>query len=67
MSRSQTEFEPLLLDIRAAAALAGVPVSAIRRWTGDGLPHVRDGRGGRLFFRRRDLERYIERRIEVRE
>lgn len=57
----------ILLDIAAAAAATGVPVAALRRWTKDRLPHMRDGRGGKLFFRRRDLEKYIERRIEVRE
>jgi excisionase family DNA binding protein len=58
---SLSQPEPLLIDVAAAAAYVGVPVSQIRRWTSDGLPYVRAGRGGKLLYDRNDLRRYIER------
>lgn len=56
-----TQPEPLLIDVAAAAAYVGVPVSQIRRWTADGLPFVRTGRGGKLYYDRADLRRFVER------
>jgi DNA-binding transcriptional MerR regulator len=60
----QTQSEPLLLDINRAALVVGVSISTIRTWSAEGLPFVRGGPGGRKMYRRRDLERHIERRME---
>ena len=61
---TQIQFEPILLDIARAAAVVGVSPSTIRKWTAEGLPFIRGGPGGRKMYRRRDLERHIERRVE---
>jgi excisionase family DNA binding protein len=58
---ASSQTEPLLIDVARAAALVGVGVSTIRRWTADGLPFIRGGPGGKKLYARRDLERWIER------
>jgi excisionase family DNA binding protein len=58
-------MEALLLDVHGAAAVVGVSVSVIRRWAHEGLCFVRGGRGGKLLFARKDLERFVE-KLKVR-
>lgn len=57
--------ETLLFDTPGAAALVGVQPGVVRRWVSDGLPFIRAGRGGKKFFARKDLERWIERNKET--
>jgi len=61
MTSSPQSENPLLLDVRAAAAFVGVGSGVIRHWCADGLPFVRAGRGGKKLFMRRDLEKWVER------
>lgn len=58
------QSETLLLDIATAATLVGVSPGVLRGWVRDGLPFVRAGRGGKKYFTRRDLEKWIERQKE---
>ena len=65
MTTSPQSENPLLLDVRAAAAFVGVGPGVIRRWCADGLPFIRAGRGGRKLLTRRDLEKWVERLKET--
>lgn len=60
----QPNKEPLLVDVRDAAAYLGTTPGVVRGWVAAGLPFIRAGRGGKKMFTRRDLERWVERQKE---
>ena len=63
---SSSPPESLLLSIVQASRLIGIPVSTLATWTWRGthnIPVVRIGR--RRYFRRSDLERWIDKHTVV--
>jgi Helix-turn-helix domain len=55
-----------LLTLQAASTEFGVPYTSLRDWTLRGLlPAVRIGDVRRIWIRRSDLERLIERSVET--
>lgn len=56
--------QPLLLDTVAASRFLGVGTGTIRGWVNAGLPFIRAGKGGKKFYTKKDLEKWIERQKE---
>ena len=59
---TQPKKQSLLVDLHEAAALLGIPFTAVRRLIAEGqIPATRAGRGGKFWIARTALAKYAER------
>jgi excisionase family DNA binding protein len=61
-SPAQHKKQTLLVDLHEAAAILGIPFTAVRRLIAeDQIPATRAGRGGKFMIARTALSKYAER------